>query len=418
MLAGLERSDTGRAAGLGLAVIVSNVLALVFTVVFARVLGASGYGSLAVLVSAFIIMMVPGSALQIAAAREVSRDLASGSPNAGAGTRRWLARFVLATVLVALVAIPLRSVIGAIVGVDELWAAAAVPVTAMMWMILSVERGVLQGFQRYRVVAYSIVGEGSLRIAFALLLVVPLDVTGAFLGSALSLAVLAVILWAPLSRELPGPDGPNLDPRLRALLAGSWMPVVALTLLLVLQEVPVIVVKHVATDDAAGSYAVAAVAAKAIVWVAIGLGMYLLPEASRRGSIGVDARPILLRTLCLIAAAGIPMILVYATVGEPLLRAVFGGDLTDASAALSWLGLAMTLLACTYLSAQYLLALRRSRFVWLLGLAAIAEFGLLLAVGDDLTAVALAVLAVQVALAAPMLLIALRQPYRPASIRG
>jgi O-antigen/teichoic acid export membrane protein len=246
--------------------------------------------------------------------------------------------------------------------------------------------------------------------------VVPLDVTGAFLGSALSLAALAVILWVPLSRELPGPDGPGPDPRLRALLAGSWIPVVALTLLLVLQEVHVIVVKHMATDDAAGAYAVAAVAAKAIVWVAIGLGMYLLPEASRRGSIGVDARPILLRTLALIAAAGVPMILVFATVAEPLLRAVFGEDLADASASLPWLGLAMTLLACTYLSVQYLLALRRSRFVWLLGLAAVAELALMLAVGDDLTAVALAVLAVQVACAAPMLLIALRQPSRPASI--
>ena len=76
--------------------IVANVLALGFTVVFARVLGASGYGYLAVLVSAFIIMMVPGSALQIAAAREVSHDMAEGSPNAGAGVRRWLARLALA----------------------------------------------------------------------------------------------------------------------------------------------------------------------------------------------------------------------------------------------------------------------------------------------------------------------------------
>ena len=45
---------------------------------------------------------------------------------------------------------------------------------------------------------------------------------------------------------------------------------VALTLLLVLQEIHVIIVKHEASGDAAGSYAVAAVAAKAIVWVAIG----------------------------------------------------------------------------------------------------------------------------------------------------
>ena len=146
----LSRSDTGRAAGLGVAMIVSNVLALGFTVVFARVLGASGYGDLAVLLSSFIIMMVPGSALQIAAAREVSHDLAEGNPNAGAGVRRWLERLVVATVAVAIVAIPLRSLIAALINVDEDWAAAAIPVTAMLWVIVSVLRGVLQGFQQYR----------------------------------------------------------------------------------------------------------------------------------------------------------------------------------------------------------------------------------------------------------------------------
>jgi len=52
-------------------VIVNNLLALVFTVIFARVLEPSGYGSLAVLGATFIVMMVPRSALQVAAAREV-----------------------------------------------------------------------------------------------------------------------------------------------------------------------------------------------------------------------------------------------------------------------------------------------------------------------------------------------------------
>jgi O-antigen/teichoic acid export membrane protein len=85
----------------------ANLIALVFTVVFARILGASDYGSLAALLSAFIISMVPGSALQIAAAREVSQAAASGAPSAGDGVRRWLRRLALATVVVGLVAVPL-----------------------------------------------------------------------------------------------------------------------------------------------------------------------------------------------------------------------------------------------------------------------------------------------------------------------
>src|SRR3954466_8636730 len=42
--AGFSRSDTGRAAGLAAAVMAANLIALVYTVVFARVLHSSGYG--------------------------------------------------------------------------------------------------------------------------------------------------------------------------------------------------------------------------------------------------------------------------------------------------------------------------------------------------------------------------------------
>jgi O-antigen/teichoic acid export membrane protein len=411
LLRGLSQSDTGRAAGLGAAVIVSNVLALAFTVVFARMLGATGYGSLAALISAFIILMVPGSALQIAAARQVSRERAEGEPDAGAGVLRWLRRLVLAAALVAAVAIPLRPLIGALINVDELWAAAAVPVTSMLWAIVSVERGVLQGHQRYRVVGLSIIGEASTRIVFALLLVAAgADVTGAFLGSALSLIAVGLILLLPLRACLPGHGHPSAaEARLRDLMAGAWVPVIGLTLLLALQEIHVIIIKHEASGDTAGSYAVAAVAGKAIIWVAVGLGMYLLPEASRREKLGEDARPVLLKTLGLIALAGVPMVLIYSVAGEPLLSTVFGDDLTEASDALPLLGLAMTLLACSYLSVQYLLAMHRTRFVFVLAVALVVEVGALLAIGADLTAVAAALAGVQLSCAAVMLTLALRR---------
>jgi O-antigen/teichoic acid export membrane protein len=410
LLADLSRSDTGQAAALGAAVIAQNLLALAFTIIFARILGASGYGSLAVLVSAYIILMVPGSALQIAVAREISTELATGQENVGVGVRRWLVRLVAATVVVALLAIPLRSVIGALINVDDLWGAAAVPVTAMLWAILCVERGVLQAFRRYRPVALSIVGDATARIVFALALVgTGLDVTGAFLGAPLAFLAMALALLVPLREELPPPGRDDArESRLRELLLGARWPVVALTLLLALQELHVILVKHAASGDAAGSYAVTAVAAKAIVWIAVGLGMYLVPEAARRATGGEDARSILLRCLALIVCAGAPMVLIYAIAGRPLLEAVFGEDLTLASGALPWLGIAMVLLACTYLCVQYLLAMHRYGFVGLLAAALVVEALSTVAIGDELTRVAVALLAVQGVCATLVLSLALR----------
>ena len=403
----LARTDTGRAAGLGVAVIAANVVALIFTIVFARVLGATDYGSLATLMSAFIILMVPGSALQVAVAREVSASLAAGERDAGAGVRRWVTRLLLAALVVAAVAVLLRELLAAALNVDQEWGAAAVPVTAVLWMALSVERGALQGFQRYKLVAWSIIAEAGARLACALLLVAAgLGVTGAFVGTALSFVVVGGLLAAPLARHVPEAGGHPL----RDLLRGAGAPVLALTLLFVLQEVHVIVVKHEASGDTAGAYAVAAVAAKAIVWVAVGLGMYLLPETARRWRGGEDARPILLRTLGLVAAAAVPMVLIYAAAGEPLLRAVFGDDLTEASGALPWLGLAMALLACVYLATQFLLAMHRRRFIAILAVAACAEVLGLLAIGAHLTRIALALFAVQLVTAVCVLTVSLRMP--------
>jgi glycosyltransferase involved in cell wall biosynthesis/O-antigen/teichoic acid export membrane protein len=409
-LSSITRSDLGRAGGLAAAVIASNVVALVFTVVFARLLGASGYGSLAALLSAFIIVMVPGSAMQIAVAREISASSADG----GASVRHWISRIALGAVVVAAIATALRGVLGAILNVDELWAAAAVPVCAFLWMIVSVERGALQGYERYKLVGTSLIAEALLRLGFGVVLVLAgLDVTGAFLATPLALIAVALVLARPLIGELPERRARR---PLRDLLAGAWIPVVGLTLLFALQEVHVIVVKHQVSDELAGSYGVAAVAAKAIIWVAVGLGMYLLPEAARRRHRGIETRPVLVRTLALIAAAALPMVAIYAVAAEPLLRTVFGPDLTGAAGALPWLGLAMALLACVYLAVQYLLALERSSFVPVLALAAALEVGLLALVGADLTEVALVLLGLQVLCAGVLVTLSLRtRPRRPAA---
>ena len=70
----LRRSESGKAAGLAAATLLNNAIQLVFTVVFTRLLGANGYGTLAALISAFLILLVAGQCVQVAAAREAALD--------------------------------------------------------------------------------------------------------------------------------------------------------------------------------------------------------------------------------------------------------------------------------------------------------------------------------------------------------
>jgi O-antigen/teichoic acid export membrane protein len=234
-------------------------------------------------------------------------------------------------------------------------------------------------------------------------------VTGAYLGAPLTFVVVA--LW--LERELHhhvapiGGDQGRLR-TLRSLLGDGWAPIVGLLLLALLQNIDVIVAKHRFDGDEAGSYAAAAVAAKAVVWVAIGIGLHLLPESARRAAAGLDPRRVLLRALAILAVIAAPALLIFAVAPDTLLRLAFGPDLTLAADALLPLGAAMALLAVAYLTVQYLVALHQTRFLWALGAIAIAEPILLTTAHESLVGFASIVLGVQCVAAASVLAFALR----------
>jgi O-antigen/teichoic acid export membrane protein len=408
----LAETDTGQAASMAVAVMGQNLLGLAFTVVFARILGKDGYGSLAALVAAFLILSIPGTALQVTVAREVSGALAVGEEARGAAIRSWMRSLLCGAAAVTVLSILLRGPIGSLIGVDAHWAAGAVVPTAVLWLVLCVQRGALQGLQRYRLVGASLVGEAGTRLIFGLILVgAGLDVAGAYLGTTMSIAAMAALLGLALHRELDTAPSGHKHPvgeRLRDLARRAWAPLVALALFAVLQNIDVIVVKHRVSNDAASAYAAAAVAAKVTIWIAVGLGMYLLPEATRRTRVGRDARPVLLRTLGVSAVTAIPILAIFLLGGHILLDKAFGKDFATADSALPILGVAMALLAITYLCVQYLLALHRSRFVLILALGAVLDPLLLLAAGHSLTSIAAVLAGLQAGLAALVGVVALR----------
>ncbi len=80
---------------------------------------------------------------------------------------------------------------------------------------------------------------------------------------------------------------------------------------------------------------------------------------------------------------------------HPLLAIVFGSHRATASASLLPLGAAFTVLAATYLAVQYMLALKRTAFLVVLGAVAVAEPVLLLQASRHPAGFAAVVLAVQ-----------------------
>ena len=393
----LANRELMRAGGLAAAFMAQNGIQLVFMVIAARLLGASSYGSLARLVSLFLILSVAGQAIQVATAREVAGERLGGGGALASTVRRWLARLIWITVAVALVSALLREPIAALVSVDQEWAAATALPMGCVWLLLSIERGALQGLREYGAAGWSIVLEAFGRLVLGVgLIAAGGGVTGAYLGMALAIVGTAAVLDVVLHRKLGRPARERHVQTLRRLFAGAWAPIAGLTLVFFLQNVDVIVVGHVMGGDEAGDYAVAAQAARAVFWLAVGIGLYVVPEATRRALDEKDPRPILGRGLTLLIAAAIPALAIFVLAPELVLRLAFGSDLTGGADALAILGGAMTALAVTYLAVQYLLALHRFGFLAVLAAVAVAEVVALLALGlESLAEFSVVVLAAQ-----------------------
>jgi O-antigen/teichoic acid export membrane protein len=427
----LRNSETAKAVGLAAAMIANNVIALGSTLVFTRLLKdnhGGGYGSLAALVSYFLILSVVGQAMQVATAREgVLGHLGTGA-GLMATVRRWMRGLLLFTLALTVVSVLLRDPIARAVGVKhDQWAAALGLPAAGLWLALSVLRGVLQGVGDYKSVGLSLVGEQSARLVTgAILAAAGLSVTGAYLGTPLSFIAMGLYCMHRLRRHVREVETEPLAAVSKAPPAAltlwdhvrrAWAPIAGLIVIAVLQNIDIIAAKHRFTTHMASSYSAVAVAAKVLIWVAMGAGFYLVPEVSRRRAAGEDPRPILARALGIVAVCSVPVLLIFAFASHLLIKVAFPGK-TAASNSLLFLGLAFTVLACTYLAIQYMLALRRTGFLVVLAVVAIAEPILLLNASHRPQSFAAVVLAIQAVGAGVAFACALRPDRRPASPPG
>ena len=327
---------------------------------------------------------------------------------------------VIFTVVITVLSVALQNPIASAVGVKTTWAAAIGLPAGCLWLELSILRGALQGVGDYKAVGLSLIGEQGVRlITGAVLAAVGLSVTGAYLGTPLSFLAIGFYCALQLRRYAaahplePEAAPPTASFSLWTHVKRAWAPIAGLIVIAVLQNIDIIAAKHRFDSKTATSYAAVAVAAKVVIWVAIGAGFYLVPEVSRRHSEGKDTRAVLIRTLGIVLVAAVPCLLIFAFGAKPLITGVFGAKKATAYESLLPLGAAFTVLACTYLAVQYMLALKRTWFLIPIGAVAIAEPVLLLQASKNPADFAAVVLAIQAVAALLAWAMALRRENAP-----
>jgi O-antigen/teichoic acid export membrane protein len=295
---------------------------------------------------------------------------------------------------------------------------AAILTAAAFFVLLSLDRGMLQARRAYRPLAANLLVEGGVRTMAVLVLVgAGFGSSGAAVGILIAEAVTAaharwaaVRVWSDepvsLQRTLTSlTTGWVASLQVDRLLAAgrSGRPRVALDLLIasvslsmvaVLQNIDVLIVGR-DNSSHSGAYAAVSVTSKAIVFGAIVLGGYLLPEAAIRWRQGGHALRQLAVVLVLLAIPAAILMVVALTTPRLLLQVVFHHAYVTAAPALAPLVASMIVLSVTVILTMYLLAIGRR---WVAGVLVLGSGALTIAVAavhGAPRATALADLAVQ-----------------------
>ena len=115
----LRSSETAHAVMLAAAAMAANVIAVAFTVIFTRILGADRYGSLAALLNLTIVLLVPGSTLQVATARESTISRLGRKTELSTTLHRWSRELLILLTALTVTAILARKPLAALLNIDQ-----------------------------------------------------------------------------------------------------------------------------------------------------------------------------------------------------------------------------------------------------------------------------------------------------------
>jgi len=374
--AGTLRDDVVTALPVAIAGLVANATGVIVTILLARVLTTQGYGAYAQLVGLFLVVSMPGSALIVAVVRRTALWRTSGSHEALAlwatkmHRRMWWFLGVWTAIVLA-ISFPVAHLLAKPSPV----AVAGMMLGAGVWVVLCVDRGFLQGSRGYRALSVNLLIEAGVRTVTVLAFAVVFKLPGAALGVLIGEALTAYHARRVSLSALRGVTDDHLavtPPSIRRdLVIDLGVALVALALVAGLQNVDVILLGRL-NPHASGSYAAVSTVCKGLVYVAVAIAGYLLPEAAishHEGNHGLRQLSVAIGLLSLPAVA----LLAAATFfPDTIIKLVFGSRYLGAESAFLPLAGAMACFSITVILSFYLLAHGRHWIAPLLGLGLVA----------------------------------------------
>ncbi len=394
----------------------ANLSNYVFHLLMGRFLGPVNYGVLASVVSILYYLMVPTTTITTIVMKYAAEFEVEGAPGKTHALFKRLTRQLLVISLVLFCLMAAASpLISRFLRMDSVWPLLILSTVILVTYLLPINRGVLQGLQKFGTLSTNLVIETVLKVIVGIALVAGgYAVNGAVFSIVLAMVVAYALSFIPMRRILAAHEAGVVE------LGPVWrysIPVfITLLCLNSYYSIDIILVKHFLSPIDAGHYSGLSILGKIVVFASLAIVGVMFPIVAGRHKADQRHGGVLLSTLAMITLVSGAIVAAYAAAPRPVINILFGAKYLPVAPYLATFGTAMLMLALATALANYFLAINRTGGVPILIAVAIGQVAALLVWHDSLThivAVMFATMAVLLASLAVYYLLAVRG--RPAN---
>src|SRR3989344_9240906 len=335
-------------------ILIANIFAYLYHIFIARYLGPASYGELGSLLAIFMILSVPIGTIQTVITKYISRfhnrneDGKVGSLIFSSIKKLFyygLFAFIFVSVLSPFIASFLK--------IDSSIPVIIVGFTVLFSVLLPVNRGALQGLQKFNALAVNNVLEAVFRLLLGIVLVVlGFGVSGALLAFGLGYFVAFLIAFVSLKKYFDKRDG-NIN--VKEIYKFTLPVFLAVLFINLIVNLPTVFIKHFYSSEFTGLWNVSLTLARIILFLATAISLVMFAKVSSSSN-SLEKKKLFKNSLIYVILGSLIVSLIFFFFSKEILVILFGSAYSNGAIILKWMGFGISLIAVLQLKMNYILA--------------------------------------------------------------
>ncbi len=352
-----------------------NSLGAFFTFLFhfymGRRLGPEDYGTLGAILALVYLFTIPVTTIQTSIAKFTSNFKAKKKYNEiGYLLKASLRKLLIFGVIATIIFISLTSLISDYlhISISPLFILSPYIIFSFL---LSINRGILQGLQRFKSLSVNLIFEGLIKLVLGILFILigfKLNgAIGAIVGSFFAILIISLYQLKDILRiKIKKFNSKNVYRYTIPVL----LTLVSLT---AFYSLDILLVKHLFSSQEAGYYVAVSLLAKILFFGSLPISQVMFPKVSELYIKNKSNKNVLFKSILIMLIFILPIILLYFLFPETIINLFYGKAYLAASSLLGWFGIVMGLFSIIYLISFYNLSIHKRNFLYILILFNILE---------------------------------------------